>query len=106
MEQQILRKAYSTNPTYGTYWDTKQYSEIPRLGIFPYPFYFVSDAFDDEPTVYPRRAGWSPEYNLNYNQTILDNYPSHCFQTSWNTIDTKKKTNNGCVSDECIVLER
>lgn len=106
MDRQILRKAYSTEPTYGTYWDTKKYSEIPRMNIFPYPFYFVSNPVDDEPTVYSRRAGWSPQSINKKQNTQEDSYPSHCFQSACNNTDTKVMTKNGCITEKCINLER
>lgn len=106
MERQILRKAYSSEPTYGTYWDTKRYSEIPRINIFPYPFYFVSDPFDENPSVHNRRAGWSPEVNVQRKPLKGDIYPSHCFQNACNSTDTKELKENGCTSKKCINLER
>jgi len=117
LRKQIQRKAFSTEPTYGTYWDTKRFSEIPRVNIFPYPFYFVSNPLSDEATVYPRRAGWSPEFFSPQRAPVTDNYPRHCFQTPCNTNNTRELpspgssgssagSSGGCVPSKCINLER
>lgn len=121
LRKQIERKAFSTEPTYGTYWDTKRFSEIPRMNIFPYPFYFVSNPLSDEATVYPRRAGWSPEFSYPQRPLPTDVYPGHCFQTPCNTTITRELPpppppgaasggagggGGGCVPSKCINLDR
>lgn len=84
-------KAFSTEPSYGTYQTTRQYSRIPRENIFPYPFYFVSNPFSDEPQVHPRRAGWSPQVPAPRPPLEVDAYPNHCFQAACNTNYTAER---------------
>jgi len=85
LDQAIQHKAYNACPSYGTYQGTEYGSKIERMNIFPYPFYFVSNPFSDEPTVNPRRAGWSPQYIKPEPQLKPDPYPNHCFQAACNT---------------------
>lgn len=81
----IQHKAYNSCPTYGTYQGTEKGSQIARMNIFPYPFYFVSNPFSDEPSVNPRRAGWSPQHIKPEPELQPDPYPNHCFQAACNT---------------------
>jgi hypothetical protein len=127
LRKQIERKAFSTDPTYGTYWDTQRFSEIPRMNMFPYPFYFVSNPFSEEATVYPRRAGWSPQIFSPQKVVRWTDYPGHCFQQPCNTTITRELppppspgapggggsgggggggSGGGCVPSKCINLER
>lgn len=106
MNKLIERKAFGTEPTYGTYWDTKKYSQIERINIFPYPFYFVSNPMQDYATVNQRRAGWSSQYIFPSTPVPPDTNPKHCFQAPCNTTYSKISTKEGCVSDKCINLER
>lgn len=85
LDQAIQHKAYNVCPSYGTYQGTEYGSKIERMNIFPYPFYFVSNPFSDEPSVNPRRAGWSPQYIKPEPQLKPDPYPNHCFQAACNT---------------------
>lgn len=84
-------KAYSTEPSYGTYQTTRQFSRIARENRFPYPFYFVSNPFSDEPTVNPRRAGWSSEIVPVPAPYKPDPYPDHCFQMPCNTVVAQER---------------
>jgi hypothetical protein len=88
----MYRKAYSSCATYGTYDSTRKHSQIKRMNIFPYPFYFEGNPFSDEPNINPRRAGWSPQ--LLKPEPILtpDPYPNHCFQAACNTRYTDEVT--------------
>lgn len=84
-------KANRTEPSYGTYQVTRQYSRLERENIFPYPFYFRGNPFSEEPQVDPRRAGWSPQIPLPRPGLTPDPYPDHCFQTPCNTTNTTTK---------------
>jgi len=84
-------KAYSSDPSYGTYQTTRWYSRIPRENVFPYPFYFTSNPFSDEPSVDPRRAGWSPQVPEPRPYLEPDPYPDHCFQAACNTTYTSER---------------
>jgi hypothetical protein len=84
-------KAYSSEPSFGTYQTTKWYSRIPRENVFPYPFYFTSNPFSDEPQVDPRRAGWSPQVPEPRPYIEPDPYPDHCFQAACNTTYTMER---------------
>jgi len=84
-------KAFSTEPSYGTYQTTRQYSRLAREHPFPYPFYFVSNPFSEEPEVHLRRAGWSPQVPHPRPALEPDPYPDHCFQTPCNTTSTVSK---------------
>lgn len=79
-------KANSSEPSYGTYETTREYSKIERMNVFPYPFYFTSNPFSDEPSVDPRRAGWSAQITKPAPKFELDPYPDHCFQAPCNTV--------------------
>lgn len=103
---QIQKKAYSSDPTFGTYEQTLRFSTIPRENIFPYPFYFVSNPFSESAQISTRRAGWSPEVYQSELEIPLDPYPQHCFQPPCNTTYTEKKTPTGCVTNDCITLDR
>lgn len=81
----MYSKAFSPYATYGTYETTKKYSQIKRVNVFPYPFYFQGNPFSDEPIVNPRRAGWSPQVLKPEPVLAPDPYPNHCFQAACNT---------------------
>ena len=113
LKQFIHNKSTNTNPTYGTIEDI-QSNEIPRLNIFPYPFYFVSNPLSEYPTVNDRRAGWSPEIvipsqlykKVNDDERDDYDYPKHCFQSACNTTFTYtknecKKEKHGCKCNRC-----
>jgi hypothetical protein len=78
-------KAYSSYATYGTYESTRKHSQLERINVFPYPFYFEGNPFSDEPIVNPRRAGWSPQVLKPEPVLKPDPYPNHCFQAACNT---------------------
>ena len=100
----IKRKQYSTEPVYTTYEDLYQYSEIPRLNIFPYPFYFQGNPFSSNPFPYNREPGWSPELRYPNIENPPDFYPQHCFQAACNTTYTDERTDSdgGCCSSPCV----
>lgn len=102
----VNRKAYSSEPTFGTYEEIFQDSRLPRENIFPYPFYFVSNPFSETAQIHDRRAGWSPQQTTTPTPVKRDPYPQHCFQPPCNTVQTLKKTDNGCLTNDCIVLDR
>lgn len=102
----INRKAYSSEPTFGTYEEILEDSRLPRDNIFPYPFYFVSNPFSETAQVNERRAGWSSQDLFTPPVIPRDPYPQHCFQPPCNTTFTVKKTDKGCLNDDCIVLNR
>jgi hypothetical protein len=87
----MYQKAWSTDPSYGTYQHTRAYSQLSRINVFPYRFYFEGDAFSAEPRVNPRRAGWSPEHLEKRPAPDWDPYPDHCFQAACNTTYTQEK---------------
>lgn len=106
LSKQIQQKIYSSEPTFGTYEDTLRHSQLPGENIFPFPFYFVSNPFSEEPRVYDRRAGWNPQQYFPSPVIPKDPYPQHCFQPPCNTTLTVKKTDEGCVNQKCITLDR
>lgn len=106
LDAQIWKKAYSSDPSFGTYQHTFKYSQIPRENIFPYPFYFVSNPFSENARVNDRRAGWSRQHYTPEPEIPRDPYPQHCFQPPCNTVHTRQKTEAGCVNNNCIVLDR
>jgi hypothetical protein len=85
LEYNIQHKAYHTCASYGTYQEALHNSQIERVNTFPYPFYFMGNAFNDEPIIHPRRAGWSPQVLISRPPLIPDPYPNHCFQGPCNT---------------------
>lgn len=89
IQRLIINKAYSTEPTFGTYEDTQRYSHIEKLNTTPYPFYFVGQPMSEDPVVYSRCAGWSPELLYLPKRVESDPYPKHCFQAACNTQYTK-----------------
>jgi hypothetical protein len=104
-----MYKKYRGEQSIGTYEDTRNYSSIPRINIFPYPFYFISSPFSDEPTINPRRAGWSPQYVFQ-NESLQPDKPitNNCFQSACNTTYTKnvKDKNGNCIQNDCINTDR
>lgn len=85
MQNNVFDKTYSSDPHYATYQSVRGGSQIPRINVFPYPFYFSSNPFSDEPSVNPRRAGWSPQTIRPQPRVEPDPYPKHCFQSACNT---------------------
>ena len=94
IQRLIIRKAYSTEPSFGTYEDTRDYSQIKKLNTTPYPFYFVSQPLSDHAVIYSRCAGWSPELLYYPKKEESDPYPKHCFQAACNTQYSKSGTQN------------
>lgn len=85
LQHNINHKAYSSCASYGTYEEVLNHSQIERFNVFPYPFYFNSNPFSEEPTINPRRAGWSPQISKPSPILTPDPYPNHCFQVPCNT---------------------
>lgn len=115
----MYKKACGTEPYYGTYESTYKNSQIPRINIFPYPYYFVSNPLSNEPSVHPRRAGWSKQETNGLLHPVKDKYPQHCFQAPCKTLYTISKneipkdggkTTGGaksvCTQNRCITLYR
>lgn len=99
----IYNKATSTHPIYSTYQDVEEQSNIDRINIFPYPFYFYSNPVKDTPEVYPRRAGWSGELYIPKIVAPPNNDFKPCFQAACNTTYTNK---GKCTKNDCINVYR
>lgn len=109
----ICHKQLSDEPTFATLESTAFCSKLNMAGIFPYPFYFRSNPLSEEPKVFDRRAGWSPEINSDPYQSKLvreegEEVDEFCFQSACNTIFTsiKDPKTGKCEVKECITLFR
>lgn len=105
LNSMIANKVYNSEPSYTTYEDVVEASEINRMNIFPYPFYFVSNPVKDEPEIYPRNAGWSSEIDIPKIVAPKEKISSFrpCFQPACNTTFTNRSR---CKKNNCINIYR
>lgn len=106
-------KESSDQPTIATLEDAAFCSKLHMAGIFPYPFYFRSNPLSEEPKVFNRRAGWSPEiyqkpYDSKLDEDKSEQVDEFCFQSACNTVFTSVKNpkTNKCEIKDCINLFR
>jgi hypothetical protein len=71
-----------------------------EVSMFPYP-YFFRGRISEEPHVFNRGAGWSPQISYTYPKDLAFN-PSHCFQPSCNAVFTKFDCDGKCVKNDCV----
>jgi len=106
----LYKKINSSKPFYGTLEDTTFCSQITMPNIHPFPFFFQSNPLSESPTIFKRRAGWSPEIALpSYPKTYEhdDKIEDFCFQAACNTVFTEVKGKDGkCAPKDCVVLFR
>jgi hypothetical protein len=103
LNDMIANKVYNSEPSYTTYEDVVESSKIDRMNIFPYPFYFVSDPFKDDPKVYSRDAGWSSEIYIPKVNAPQEDFFKPCFQPACNTTFTNRTK---CKKNNCINIYR
>jgi hypothetical protein len=68
---------------------------------------FFRGRIDDHPTVFDRRAGWSPQFMTQPKCPSGKYYPKHCFEFPCNTVFTLRDNCDGtCVKNNCIETYR